>query len=502
MNTRSKTTGKPNDKPYKTHTIVTTKQSTKMAEKDPPPAIPQPPENGAPNMEGLTIDQKLNMLIISVAKLETVPNEILTLQNSVKNIQNDVKDIPMIKGKVDVLETNYKVQQQDIEASKITTTALEESLTNTQKDVQDLEAKLKEAQTKMTENKGLIKDLEGKLREGDKKIADLSKKALEDEIATTNYANKIQIEGVPESRDENLMRVVQQILFDTGVKVHTLEIDQIHREGIFNRRRPRPIVVILTRATTRLEILRNRNVIKKNPNCHDIWINEVIPEQTRIHRNELHALYLLAITNGHTSRHFLDTIVVDGISYDHTTIGKLPRDLTLEFAYSREHNDHLYFSSEHMFLSNFHPCEITLEDAKCSSLEQAYFYLMAKAVGDIKTAQLILQTQLPRKIKKIGSGIVATKEWLEKQDQVMYDLLVLKYKQNLHLQAKLLATGNKKLVECTQNKYWGCGLTISMVDNMIAKKIPIRPPGKNWLGTQTEDVRRQLHDISKAAKND
>ena len=99
-------------------------------------------------MEDLTIDQKLNMLIISVAKLKTVPNDILTLQNSVKNIQNDVKYIPVIKGKIDVLETDYKVQQQVIEASKITTTALEESLTNTQKYVQDLEAKLKETKKK------------------------------------------------------------------------------------------------------------------------------------------------------------------------------------------------------------------------------------------------------------------------------------------------------------------------------------------------------------------
>ena len=140
---------------------------------------------------------------------------------------------------------------------------------------------------------------------------------------------------MPESRDENLPRIVQQILFDTGVKVCALEIDQAHREGIFNRRRPRPIVVILTRTSTRLEILRNRNAIKRNPKCRDIWINEVIPEQTRIHRNELHALYLLAITNGHSSRHSLDTLVVDGISYNHTTTDRLPKDLTLEFLASK-----------------------------------------------------------------------------------------------------------------------------------------------------------------------
>ena len=84
----------------------------------------------------------------------------------------------------------------------------------------------------------------------------------------------------------------------------------------------------------------------------------------------------------------------------------------------------------------------------------------------------------------------------------MYDLLILKYKQNPHLQVKLLATGNKRLIESPQSKYWVCGLTISMIDRMIARKIPIRPPGKNWLGIQTEDVQRELYDITKAAKND
>ena len=170
MNTRSKstTTSNTNAKPYKTHAIVTTKQDKKMADKtpapDPTPAIP----NNAASMENMTIDQKLNMLILSVAKLEAVPNDILSLQNSVKSIQHDVKDIPMIKGKIDILETSLKTQQQDIETAKITTTAIEESLTTTQKDVQDLETKIKEAQKKMTENIHLLKDLEGKLKEGDK----------------------------------------------------------------------------------------------------------------------------------------------------------------------------------------------------------------------------------------------------------------------------------------------------------------------------------------------
>ena len=56
-----------------------------------------------------------------------------------------------------------------------------------------------------------------------------------------------------------------------------------------------------------------------------------------------------------------------------------------------------------------------------------------------------------------------TRHWLEKSDQVMYDLLDIKYKQSPHFQAKLLASGTKKLIESTQNKYWGCVCLLDQV---------------------------------------
>ena len=163
----------------------------------------------------------------------------------------------------------------------------------------------------------------------------------------------------------------------------------------------------------------------------------------------------------------MDTIVVNGITYEHATINKLPQDLTLELAYSREIENLLLFHSEHVFLSNFYSCNIKIEmlDITFGSLEQAYFYLLAKETGNVTKAHLILKTMNPRKIMRIGGSIVATPEWLRKSDQVMFDLLGLKFKQNPEVRQKLLATEGKTLVEATLNKYWGCGLTISMRTN-------------------------------------
>ena len=121
------------------------------------------------------------------------------------------------------------------------------------------------------------------------------------------------------------------------------------------KRRTRPIIVTLTKVSTRNEILKNRLVIKQNPNCIDIWLNEVISETARIQRNELHTLHLLAQKNEHESHHIQDILIVDGITYNHSSKHRLPADITLEAAFTREYDNAIYFNSEHIFLSNFSP---------------------------------------------------------------------------------------------------------------------------------------------------
>ena len=78
-----------------------------------------------------------------------------------------------------------------------------------------------------------------------------------------------------------------------------------------------------------------------------------------------------------------------------SSIHRLPADITLEAANTREYDNAIYFNSEHNFLSNFSPCTITLADATCTCLEQAYFFLMVKELGYQKIAQMILNTESP-----------------------------------------------------------------------------------------------------------
>ena len=459
------------------------------------PLNPKPIDLNMPaakNLETMTVDEKLNVLIVGMQKLETVPSDIVFLRNSIEEIQKDIKEIPEIQTKIGTIEANYDEQKGEVEKNAKTCEALEVSLTSTQKDVDEFRKQVQDLTSQLSENKKSIASFEAKLAQDEQKIKNLTKKALEEEKIKANVAAMIEIQGVPESPRENVRQIVRQIFYDTGVTVDPKEVDQVYREGIFSKWRARPIIVTLTKISTRNELLKNRLVIKQNPNCKDIWINEVVLDQVRVQRNELHALHLLALSKGHDSRHVQDVLIVDGITYSHGSIHRLPAGINLEAAYTREYDDAIYFNSEHVFMSNFSPCTIVLADATCSCLEQAYFFLLAKDLGNQKVAQLILNTDSPREIKRIGSSLVATMDWRNKAPQVMYDLLKLKYQQNPKLKEKLVATGTKKLYESTQSKFWGCGLTIQMIDRQMKQQGRIKVTGKNILGEQTQDIRREL----------
>ena len=80
----------------------------------------------------MSVDDKLNMLINSMSKLEEVPNDIAKMQNSIKTIQNDLKEVLIMKEKIKTLENDIVAQKHENDISKNTTDALEESLTSTQ----------------------------------------------------------------------------------------------------------------------------------------------------------------------------------------------------------------------------------------------------------------------------------------------------------------------------------------------------------------------------------
>ena len=103
--------------------------------------LPVVPIDITKSFENMSMDEKLNLLITSVSKLENVPKDIETMQVSIAVIQNDLKTIPELKSKIKTIEDDLRAQKSIVDRSKITTAALEASVTNTQKDVDDFNKK-------------------------------------------------------------------------------------------------------------------------------------------------------------------------------------------------------------------------------------------------------------------------------------------------------------------------------------------------------------------------
>ena len=205
----------------------------------------------AKKLENMSVDEKLNVLIVGMQKLETVPSDIVSLRNSIEEIQKDIKEIPVIQAKIVTIEGDVEEQKGKAEKNEKTCEAIEVSLTATQKDIDDFRKQAQNLKSQIYENKKRIVSFETKLAQDEQKIKDLMKKALEEEKMKTNVAAMKEIQGVPERTSENLRQTVRQICHDTGVTVDPKEIDQDYREGNYSKCRARAVIVTLTKSYSR-----------------------------------------------------------------------------------------------------------------------------------------------------------------------------------------------------------------------------------------------------------
>ena len=181
---------------------------------------------------------------------------------------------------------------------------------------------------------------------------------VEEQMRRADKRKQLIIEGVDEKLTTPLEMLVGQIIHDTGVQVTPQEVDQVFRVGLKSKIKPRAVLIIFTKQSTRDKVYRARHEIKSNPACTNIWINEALDEEQRQERAEIRALSELAKDEGYESRVVGDTVIIQGIKYPYPNINKQPSKLTLERAYTKTTEDSIYFQSQHSWPSNFVPAEI------------------------------------------------------------------------------------------------------------------------------------------------
>ena len=158
-----------------------------------------------------------------------------------------------------------------------------------------------------------------------------------------------------------------------------------------------------------------------------------------------------------------------------------------------------FFWNERSPFSQFHPSlfQMTLSQNGEECLinfvcaEQAMMYQKANLFGDYQVANEILTTTDPKAIKQLGRKVANFNEeiWCQRRERIVYDNNLAKFTQNPHLLKKLLATGDKTLVEASPyDRIWGIGLAASDQNANDPKKWR----GLNLLGKILTRLRNEL----------
>lgn len=110
------------------------------------------------------------------------------------------------------------------------------------------------------------------------------------------------------------------------------------------------------------------------------------------------------------------------------------------------------FNNEYLFLSNFYEGDVfEYKGMKFANTEAAFH-----SQKDL-TRQKEFEMLRPSQSKKLGRRVNLRPDWDEVRVQIMYDVCYAKFTQDEKLKAKLLATGNKHLIEGNYHgdRIWG-----------------------------------------------
>jgi ribA/ribD-fused uncharacterized protein len=111
------------------------------------------------------------------------------------------------------------------------------------------------------------------------------------------------------------------------------------------------------------------------------------------------------------------------------------------------------FFKDHRYLSNFHVCNVVFGGLTYTSSEAAY--MAQKTLDKEERKRFTLYT--PRTAREEGQKVKLRPNWDSVKDDIMYQVCLAKFTQNADIKEKLLATGDKELVEDNwwHDDYWG-----------------------------------------------
>ena len=332
-------------------------------------------------------------------------------------------------------------------------------------------------------------------------ILEEEKRQLQEKVVkleTHSRQRNLVFYGFAESRyesDVDCYRKVMTVIRNLGLNPN-MPINRCHRLGPYHKHQntPRPIIVSFHWFGDRNAVWNCKQYIKRFNN--QIYVSEDFPEEIQQKRRILYPAFKKARSlpayRGQVSLQ-KDKLIVANKVYTVDNMHTMPDAFNPWHLNHQEDRDALAFFGIQSPFSNFHPAPFRIDGVEYCANEQYLFYKKANMFNDMKASNQIMATKDPYKIKKISKRIknVDEAKWKEEAPKVMKQGLLAKFKQNPHLKHRLLATGQKKLIEGSKtDKFWGVGLSYDHPDVLNQEKWP--QGATNVLGKLLEEVRDEL----------
>lgn len=157
-------------------------------------------------------------------------------------------------------------------------------------------------------------------------------------------------------------------------------------------------------------------------------------------------------------------------------------------------SDYLFFYRMAHPFSNFHPSCFVVEGQLFQTAEQYIMWRKAYEFGDTQSAEAILKAHTPAECKKLGRRVKNFDEaqWAGVREQVAFDAVLHKFRDNRKLREFLLDTNDLILVEASpSDRIWGIGYSEQDAWDYRYQW------GENLLGKALMRVREQLKNEPK-----
>ena len=322
-----------------------------------------------------------------------------------------------------------------------------------------------------------------------------------DNIENRSLSNCILIKGVPDEMDEDIGSLTEKVYYELSKTIDArtdkerrklareMVIVKCKRIGRYRRTWSRPISIEFQYNQDLEYIMSNRRYLR-----HGIFIDKEYNEETERKRRLLRPILRAARNISEYQSNCRiedDKLWINGKSYTAETLDQLPPDLNAFTVTSVSNSECIGFFGELNPLSNFHPAKFICDGITFHSSEQYIQWKKAELFNDTHTANSILSTSTTLECKNLSTTIknFNKPKWESCAKSICSPGIYCKFAQNPALKDLLInCTGNRKIVECAKDRFWGTGVALHRDDALDSTMWTT--PG--ILGSILMEIREQL----------